>query len=30
MSSTTDEPITRALIEADPTIPAIRFTRDFA
>ncbi len=30
MSSTTDEPITKALIEADPTIPAIRFTRDFA
>ena len=27
---TTDEPITTARIEADPTIPGIRFTRDFA
>ena len=30
MSSTTDERITTARIEADPTIPGIRFTRDFA
>jgi len=29
MSSTTDERITTARIEADPTIPAIRLTRDF-
>jgi uncharacterized protein YndB with AHSA1/START domain len=30
MSSTTDERITTARIEADATIPGIRFTRDFA
>jgi uncharacterized protein YndB with AHSA1/START domain len=29
MSSTTDERITTARIEADPTIPGIRFARDF-
>ena len=29
MSSTTDERITTARIEADPTIPGIRFVRDF-
>jgi uncharacterized protein YndB with AHSA1/START domain len=30
MSSTTHERITTARIEADPAIPGIRFTRDFA
>ncbi len=29
-TATTDERITTARIEADPTIPGIRFTRDFA
>ena len=30
MTTNTDERITTARIEADPTIPAIRFVRDFA